>query len=239
MFPKKGLIEAGHQPNYLPWLGFFDKMQQCDIFIIENDVQLEKQGFIVRNKIKTPEGARWLTVPIRHMGGPVSINEAKIASGGSGDWRRRHWLTIKHSYSKSPFWEEYGGFFEETYSREWEKLIDLNMHIIKGIMKFLQIEKPLVLASDLAASGNGSELIINQCKALGAKVHLSGVGGRNYLDLKRFEDEGIDVLFQEFEYPNYKQLHGVFIPNLSAIDYLFCVGNREWRGPVTLAHGEG
>ena len=233
MLPPKGLAEAGHQPNYLPWLGFFEKMQLCDIFIIEDNVQLEKQGFIVRNRIKTQEGARWLTVPIRHIGGPISINQAKIASDSNGYWGKKHWSTIRHSYGGSPFWEKYSGFFEETYSREWERLIDLNMHIIKGMMKFLGIEKPLVLASDLAASGDGSELIINQCKALGGNIHISGTGGRNYLDLKRFEDEGIKVLFQEFEYPVYKQLHGPYIPNLSAIDYLFCVGNRDWRRPET------
>ncbi len=194
----KGLVEAGHQPNYLPWLGFFDKMQRCDVFIIEDDIQLERQGFVTRNRIKTREGVRWLSVPIKHTGGPVMINEAEIAY--NEDWRKKHWFAIKHAYVKGPLWDRYSGFFEETYSREWELLIDLNMHIIKGLMKFFRIDKPLVMSSSLKATGRKSDLLISQCKALGATVHLSGEGGKDYLDMKSFERENIGVIFQEFEH---------------------------------------
>jgi hypothetical protein len=238
MLQSKGLVEAGHQPNYLPWLGFFDKMLQCDVFIIEDNIQLEKQGFTSRNMIKTEKGSQWLTVPIQHIGRPILINEAKIVDSGNGYWRRKHWESIKGSYSNSQFWNRYNGFFEETYNTEWKLLIDLNMHIIKGIMKFLRIDKPLVMASSLGVSGKKNELLINQCKALGATVHFSGIGGKDYLDLKSFEDEGIRVVLQEFEYPVYKQRYGNFIPNLSAIDYLFCVGDKDWRKQVTDIQGK-
>lgn len=210
-------------------MGFFDKIRQSDIFIIEDNVQLERQGFTVRNRIKTLDGVRWLSVPIEHTGKPVIINKAKIANNSRDDWRMKHWLAIKHSYGKSLLWDQYSGFFEETYSQEWELLIDLNMHIIKGLMSFLDIKKPLVMASSLGASGNKNELLINQCKALGASVHLSGSGGKDYLDLKRFEKEGIKVVFQEFQHPTYDQPYGSFVPNLSAIDYLFCAGNKGWE----------
>lgn len=138
------MIVAGHQPNYLPWIGFFDKMRRSDVFIIEDNVQFEHQGFTNRNRIMTSDGVRWLSVPIEHENKPLLINEVKIANNSESDWGKRHWLTLKHNYSKAPYWSEFSDFFESTYQREWSLLIDLNMHLIKGIMGFLKIDKPLV-----------------------------------------------------------------------------------------------
>ena len=218
------MISAGHQPNYLPWLGFFDKMSKCDIFIIEDNVQFTHNGFQNRNKIKTPNGAIWLTVPFEHLGRPSLINEVVIANSSEPDWELRHWKSLKFCYSRAPFWKNYCDFFEQTFSRNWTMLIDLNMHIINGIMRFFNINTPLVMASSLGVSGKKSELILAQCKAVGADVQLSGIGGRDYIDITRFEKEGIKVIFQDFQYPTYPQLHGEFVPNLSVVDYLFCVG---------------
>ena len=231
------LIASGHQPNYLPWLGFFDKLLQCDVFIIEDNVQFELQGFQNRNKIKTLHGVKWLTVPIEHAGKPLLINEVKIANEAEPNWTQRHWLTLKFNYDKAPFWKEYSDFFEQTYSQKWTMLIDLNMHIIKGIMRFLKIEKPLVMASSLGVSGKGGELVLAQCKALGASVQLCGIGGRDYLNVQRFEEEGIKVVFQDFQYPVYHQLHGEFVPNLFVVDYLFCTGGKMWKTADSVTQG--
>ena len=105
-------------------------------------------------------------------------------------------------------------------------LIDLNMHLIKGIMRFLDIDKPLIMASSLGAKGKKSELIISQCKAIGANVQLAGKGGKKYIDNKRFEEEGIKLVFQEFKHPIYNQTCEGFVPNLSVVDYLFCTGGK-------------
>jgi hypothetical protein len=220
------MIVAGHQPNYLPWLGFFDKMRRSDLFIIEDNVQIERQGFTNRNKIMTADGVRWLSVPVEHANKPLLINEVRIANRGEPKWESRHWLTLKHSYCKAPYWRDYYDFFEDTYSREWTMLIDLNMHLIRGIMRFLDIDKPMIMASSLGAKGKKSELIIAQCKAVGAKVQLAGNGGKEYINHKRFEEEGIKLIFQEFEHPCYTQTCSGFIPNLSVVDYLFCTGPK-------------
>jgi hypothetical protein len=225
----KLMIVAGHQPNYLPWLGFFDKMVQCDVFIIEDCVQFEKQGFQNRNKIKTFQGVKWLTVPIKHVGKPLPINEVMIANKAKPDWAKQHWLMLKYNYSRAPFWEKFSGFFEQTYNQEWTRLIDLNMHLTKELMGFLKIKKPLVMASSLGVSGEKSELVLAQCKAIGATTLLSGIGARSYLNLQRFEEEGIKVIFQNFKYPVYPQLAGEFVPNLSVVDYLFWTGGKTWR----------
>jgi len=226
------MIASGHQPNYLPWLGFFDKMLQCDVFIIEDIVQFEKQGFQNRNKIKTYHGVRWLTVPVEHVGKPTRIDEVRIANGAEPEWAQRHWLTLKYNYSKAPHWDDYSDFFEQAFSQEWTMLIDLNMHLLRGLMRFLKIDKPIVMASTLKTAGKGSEFVLAQCKALRANVHLAGAGGREYLNLQRFEKEGIKVIFQDFQYPRYSQLHGEFVSDLSVIDYLFCTGGRPWRTPT-------
>lgn len=223
------MIVSGHQPNYLPWLGFFDKILQCDVFIIEDDIQFEKQGFTNRNRIKTFQGVKWLTVPVEHCGRLLPINEITIANGADLDWAKQHWLMLKYNYSRAPFWKKFCGFFKQTYDQQWTRLIDLNMYLIKGLMKFLNIHRPLVMASSLGASGRKSELVLSQCKALNATTFLSGVGGRSYLDIQRFKEEGINVVFQDFKYPVYPQLGEEFVPNLSVVDYLLWTDGKIWR----------
>jgi hypothetical protein len=222
------MIVAGHQPNYLPYLGFFDKLRRSDVFIIEDNVQIERQGFTNRNRILTAGGVRWLTVPIEHANKQLLINQVKIANAAEPDWQNRHWLTLKHSYCKAPYWNQFNGFFKDTYERQWGLLIDLNMHLIKGIMGFLGIDKPLALSSSLGVSGKKTELIIAQCKKVGADMQLSGNGCREYIDDKRFSQEGIKLTFQEFNHPTYPQTCTGFVPNLSVVDYLFCMGGKPW-----------
>ena len=222
------MIVSGHQPNYLPWLGFFDKIRRSDLFIIEDNVQFERQGFTNRNRILTSDGIRWITVPIEHANRPSLIDEVKIAVKSEPNWGKRHWLTLKHNYCKTPYWSEFSDFFKETYEHEWIYLIDLNMHLIKGIMGFLKIDKPFVLGSSLGAQGKKTELIIAQCKQLGADVQLAGNGCKEYIDSKRFEQEQISLVFQDFSYPIYPQTRSGFVSGLSVVDHLFCTGGKSW-----------
>lgn len=222
------MIVAGHQPNYLPWLGFFDKMARCDVFIIEDYVQFERQGFQNRTKIKTFEGAKWLTVPLRKETKSLPICEVRIANDTDGDWAKKHWLMLKGNYSRAPYWGKFCSFFEQAFALKWEKLMDLNMHFIRGIMGLMAIEKPLIMASSLNVSGRKSDLVLAQCKALKATTLLSGVGAREYLDVERFEKEGIKVVFQDFQHPVYPQLGTGFVSNLSVVDYLFWKGMERW-----------
>ena len=162
------------------------------------------------------------------MGKPLLINEIRIANKSEPKWGECHWLSLKHHYMHAPFWNKYSDFFEKAYSKKWELLIDLNMHLIKGIMGFLAIDKPLVMASSLGVCEKKSELILAQCKAVKANIQLAGAGARDYLDVKRFEEQGIGVIFQDFKYHAYPQLYGKFVPNLSVVDFLFCTGAKNW-----------
>jgi hypothetical protein len=222
------LIVAGHQPNYLPWLGFFDKMRASDLFIIEDSVRLETEGFTNRNKIKSSQGPLWLTVPISHLGQQIPIKDAEIANKTKPKWLKQHFLSTKYSYCKAPYWPDYQDFFEQSYDLEWNKLSDLSLHFILRIKEYLKIKTPLVMASNLKASGTKSDLILAQCKEVGATTYLSGIGAKDYLEVEKFERQGINVVFQDFRHPVYKQLYGEFIPCLSAVDYLFNTGGIPW-----------
>ena len=222
------MIVAGHQPNYLPWLGFFDKMCACDLFIIEDSFLMETKGFTNRNKIKGCQGSLWLTVPVEHVGWQIPINEVRIACKGKSNWAKQHYLSMKYSYCKAPHWTEYQDFFDQSYKLEWTKFAELSMHFITAIKGFLNIKTPIVMASALAASGTKSDLIIAQCKEVGATTYLSGIGAKDYLEVSKFEKEGINVVFQSFQHPTYRQLYGEFVPNLSVVDYLFCNGVAPW-----------
>jgi hypothetical protein len=226
------MILSAHQPNYLPYLGFFDKMIQSDVFVIQDNFQFERHDFQNRNRIKTPNGVQWLTVPVEHCSRDTRIDEVTIAKLPGPLWTKKHWEALKYNYMKAPCWGEFGEVFEQVYKQNWTKLIDLNMYLIKLLMKLLKIETPLILSSSLEASGQKTERLLAQCKELGADVYLSGIGGRNYLDVQRMEQAGVKVIFQDFQHPVYPQLHGEFVPNLSVVDYLFCAQRKTLKTQI-------
>jgi hypothetical protein len=215
------------QPGYLPWLGFFEQMHRSDIFVIYDDVQYDKHSWRNRNRIKTPKGAHWLTVPVlvKFDEHPL-INEVRIDNGGN--WRKKHLFTIGQSYSKAPFYRQYLPFFEEAYARDWEYLIDLDMYFIIKIAESLGIETSRIIkSSTMAITGDRIGRLIAICKRLKADTFYEGASGKNYIDEERFLAEGIRVVFQDYRHPVYPQLYGEIIPYLSIIDLLFNHGEKS------------
>ncbi|HIK03577.1 MAG TPA: WbqC family protein [Trichormus sp. M33_DOE_039] len=216
-----------HQPQYLPYLGFFHKLNQGDIFVVMDSVQFERRGIQHRNKIKTSQGSQWLTVPVYHRSREEElINTMEINL--EFPWSRKHWNAIVTNYSRTPYFEKYSPGIEQILNQEWVNLCELNMRMIKWVMDILEIHKPIIYLSDLALDGNKSELLINICHAVEATAYLSGAGGRQYMDMQAFADANIDIFWQEFSYPNYTQVFPElgFIPNLSILDTLFCCGSE-------------
>ncbi|MBI2050316.1 MAG: WbqC family protein [Parcubacteria group bacterium] len=215
-----------HQPEYLPWLGFFDKLTTCDLYVALDHVQYQR-GFINRNRIKTPHGTHWLTVPIMHKFHRSSINTVLI--NNQTDWKREHLLTLQHNYANAPFFKKHADFFTETFSRDWQNISDLDMHLMQYLMSMLDIAVPIQKSSELGVEGKSTELLITICKKVNADFYLSGEGGKNYMDLKRFEEEGIAVEFQDFNHPVYEQQfpQDGFAPNMSIVDLLFNCGPKS------------
>lgn len=220
---------AIHQPNYLPYLGFFHKIYLSDIFAILDTAQFVKSGLLAwmnRNKIRTSQGWTWLTVPVLTKGKfPVSIKDARI--GNTSDWRRKHLNSLCLNYRKAPYFHKYIQFFEALYKNEWEGLSQLNIEIIGYLLKELKISVKVVKVSDLKVRGKGSELLINICKELGADEYIYGQHGDDYMDFIQFEQNKIRLTPQDFKHPRYKQLYEPFLENMSAIDLLFNEGENS------------
>jgi len=220
------MILSVHQPHYLPWIGYFHKLEKSDMFVFLDNVQYKKREFQNRNKIKTPDGWTWLTVPVLTKGRYKQLIK-EVMVDNSKDWRHEHWKSIKRCYNRAPFFQEYYDVFEELYSQKWERLAELNIHVVKFLMSFLKIETPCFLESKFDIDATSTERIIQLCKHLKADVYLSGVGGKAYMDEERFKEEGITLRYQEFKHPEYYQLYGNFEPYMSVIDLLFNHGNHS------------
>lgn len=218
------MIVAIHQPQFCPWLGYFDKMRRANLFVILDDVQFEKNNWQNRNRIKTSNGATWFTVPVSfHFG--QEIREVQV--NNLTDWQKKYRMTLTQSYAKTAGLAGAKGFFDELFGRRWERLIELNLFTISWMARSLGISTPLRLSSELKAEGQSTDRLVDICQKSGADTYLAGAGGRNYMDLGLFEKVGVRVDFQDYEHPDYAQLHGAFVPKLSALDLLLNAGERS------------
>ena len=216
------MLIAIHQPQYLPWLGYLDKIDKADVFVILDNVQFKKNEWQNRNRIKTAQGCQWITVPVLYRF-PEKINEVRI--NNKANWSRKHLQAFITNYSKSPCYDDYISFFEDIFSRNWECLVDINVEIIKFLINALELKTRLVMASDLELREGSTERLIDICKALDSNKYLAGKDGNKYMNLELFDREGIEVIFQDFKHPVYNQLFGNFEPYMSAIDLLFNCGD--------------
>ncbi|MDI6780923.1 MAG: WbqC family protein [bacterium] len=220
------MIVSIHQPDYLPWLGFFDKICLCDVFVLLDNVQFSKNYFTNRNKIRTSQGWTWLTVPVLSKGkSEQRIDEVKINNISEKKWAEKQWKTIEQNYKKAPFFSEHADFFYRLYSKEWDSLTELNKTIIYYLVDAFELKTRICEVAEIKAEGNGTELLFNICQALGANTYLSGAFGKEYLDEDLFSNHGIKVIYQEFSHPEYKQVFEPFIPNMSAIDLILNYGD--------------
>jgi len=220
------MIIAIHQPNYLPYLGFFDKMMKSDIFVVYDDAQFEKGEFQHRNRIRIYHGWKWLTVPVEKK--HIPINEIRIknevATWKGVKWSDAHFKDIRDNYKDNPYYSNYEKEIKRIYEKTYDKLVELNMELINFLKKALDIDVKIVFSSDLGFTSKSTERLVEIVEALGGDVYLSGLKGRDYLYVSMFEKKGIKVEFQEFKHPVYKQRYEGFVPNMAAIDALFNVG---------------
>lgn len=215
------------QPGYLPWLGFFEQMYKSDVFVIYDDVQYDKEGWRNRNRIKTAHGIQWLTVPVMvTLETPPLIYEVKIDN--KTNWRKKHLSSIRQNYSKASYFKKYITIFEEAYSKEWQYLVDIDMHFILELSEALGIDcNKIIRSSTLNVSGSKIERLVNICKLFKADTFYEGAAGKNYIDEDYFESHGIKVEYQDYKHPVYKQLYDDFVPHLSVIDLLFNYGDES------------
>jgi hypothetical protein len=224
------MILSVHQPQYIPWLGYFHKIAKSDLFIFLDDVQYKKREFQNRNKIKTVSGPLWLTVPVITKGlYTQNIKDVKI--NNDEDWAGDHLKSIEHNYAKAANFQEHKQFFQVFYRKKHEMLMDASMEIINYSLNYLRINTPVKMSSEFKLTSSSTNRIIDLCKAAGADTYLSGSGGRDYMDVSLFEQNNIKLIFQEFKHPQYPQLFGAFESYLSIIDLFFNCGPKS-RGII-------
>lgn len=225
------MIVAGHQPNYIPYAGFFHKAAHCDTFVLVDTVQYVKRGpfgWINRNRIRTATGWIWLTVPVITKGRYLqAIKDTEIDN--STDWARKHWAGIQRNYQPAPYFKQYADFFSDLYRREWTYLAELNEAIIRYLMVQLNIKTNILKSSGIHAVGKATDLIIDICKKLNADAYLHGKHGYDYVDDDKMNQHNIKSLYQEFKHPVYPQRYQPFIPELGVIDLLFNCGPESGK----------
>jgi len=234
------MLVTGHQPNYLPYIGFFHKVSLADVFVIVDVVQYVKRGpfgWINRNRIRTPRDWIWLTVPVKTKGKfHQSIIETEIDN--STPWARKQLKSIERNYKNTKFFPEYFEFFQEIYHRHWVLLAELNEAVIRYIIGQLGIKTRIVRASQLGLNydspdadnkndSSATGLIVQMCRKLNSDYYLHGKHGQDYLDEEIMKQSNITSCFQDFQHPIYKQQYEPFMPEMSIIDLLFNCGDKS------------
>lgn len=213
-----------HQPCFMPWIGFFHKMICSDHFVLLDHVQFTKDGYDNRVQIKGIEENRWITVPVYKNGRSRQIfKDTEIDN--STNWNLRQLRIIKQSYCRAAFFECHWAEIEKILSSKWRWLIDLNLSLIRFFCELFHIKCPSDLSSRIYL-GDSKNSAMNEkiVSSLNGTIYFSGIMGKEYLNEKEFNQKGIKIIYQNINYPAYKQLGSSFVPGLSIIDQLFNCG---------------
>lgn len=216
-----------HQPHYLPWVPYFNKILQSDQFVFLDNVQFQKNGMQNRNQIKTKDGVLWLTVPVMQSLGQ-QISETVIADKGAVN---KHLKTIEMAYKKSPHFNDIFPVIVQVTDKGYDKLSELNCDLIMRFLEYFGYKGEVIKASQINVSGRGSDLVLDICRKLGASKYISGPGGKAYMKLEDFGRGGVAVEFQDYKNVEYPQLFAEqgFIGDLSVVDLLFNMGKESLR----------
>lgn len=214
------------QPSYVPWRGYFHQIQKADIFVFYDCVQYDKHGWRNRNIIKTPQGDQWITVPVSTKGsvsGRTPIHEIPIIWNTT--WTEKHVRALQMNYAKAPFFKRYKPLLEEIFSRHDKMLSDFTCASTERLARELGIKHTQFMrSSTLPAEGTKTDRLLSILKHLGATHYISGPSARDYMEQEKFIAAGISVEYMTYDYPEYPQLHGGFLPNVTVLDLLFNVG---------------
>jgi len=217
---------AASQPYFAPYPGFFFKACLADVLVILDEVQFPRgTTWLTRNRFKNSRGTLWMTVPVWKKGlGLQRINEVRICN--EGRWAGKHLESLKTAYARAPFFPQHLGFIEEIFSGRFERLVDLNLAVIRRLLSLLGTDTRVVLLSELHIEATGSLRLVELCRRLGATCFIAQGAAKKYLNGNFFQESGIAFKFLHPPSPVYPQLWGEFIGNLSAFDLVFNCGPK-------------
>jgi WbqC-like protein family len=214
------------QPSYIPWRGYFHLIQKADVFVFYDCVQYDDHGWRNRNQIKTPQGTQWLTIPVRSKGVHTKATPIKdIPIIWASAWNKKHLATLRQNYAKSPHFQKYQPLLEKFYARQDCLLADFTCELTVALARELGISHTKFLrSSTIPLTGNKTDRLLELLKHLGAHHYISGPSARDYLEMNKFAAVGITVEFIEYNYPEYPQPNGAFLPAVTILDLLFNTG---------------
>lgn len=213
------------QSNYIPWKGVFDMINMVDEFVFFEDVDYTQRDWRNRNKIPTPNGEIWLTVPVNKAERGTKIKDITI--NHNTDWQRKHYLTLKGNYKKAPYYKENEKLLGEIYlNHRWDKLSEMNIFITQRLSELFGINTKFTNSTDLHTDGVKDDKLIEICQKLNATHYLSGPAAKNYINNDKFKKAGITLSYMLYDnYPEYQQLYGCFNHHVSVLDVLFNCGD--------------
>lgn len=213
------------QSCYIPWKGYFDLINQSDIFIVFDEVQYTRRDWRNRNRILTRTGAKWLTIPVKSKGNyELRISQMQISNS---EWAEQHWQTLSQEYARAPFFKEYRDYFADLYEQaaKLQLLSEINVLFLKEICHLLEIKTQFVSSADFALTEGKTERLVGLCKRVGASTYISGPAAKDYIDEELFVNQGIELVWADYgSYPIYKQMHEPFDHAVTVLDLLFNTG---------------
>ena len=215
------------QSNFLPWRGYFDFIRAVDLFIIHDDLQYTKGDWRNRNRIKTPRGAQWITVPVRYHHTSQLIEETAVDY--ETPWARKMLNRIRESYRRAPCFEPYFSELSALLLQPAASISDLNLRLLHWACRHLKIETPITMSRQYHPQGAKTERLIGMLKQVRATAYLSGPAAQAYLVPEMFEQAGVRLEYKVYAYPEYRQLYPPFDPAVSVIDLLFMTGEDAPR----------
>jgi len=220
------VIIAIQQPEHLPWIGFFNKMAQVDLYVYLDNVQFKRRYFENRNRISGTDGIHWITVPVQTKGKFTQLIR-DVAIDNSWNWRQKYLGTLSHAYAKAPYSQKVRDIVSPVIEAPCDILLDLNLKLIERLRNYFAITTPTICATELAVDEfSGSDLILQICLKLKASVYVSGPDGRNYLDITAFQKKGVRVIFHDFQHPVYPRQGLAFCSHLSVVDAIAFLGEK-------------
>ena len=218
------------QSNYIPWRGYFDIIDRVDTFMILDDVQFSKNTWRNRNRLKTPKGPAWLTIPVA-TGGKFgqTIAEVEVADRS---WAAKHWQLWSQNYAATPYFKSYSGKLKDLYGRaaELRRLSEINVLFLRTLCEWLGISTTFISSADFAVTGVKTDRVVALCQASGADRYLSGPAAQDYIEVEKFISAGIELEYIDYSgYREYDQPFPPFEPAVSAIDLILCTGPEAIR----------
>lgn len=225
-----GKIVVIHQPDFMPYLGFFDRLLKADVYVVLETAQYvngTSKSWMNRDKIKTEKGEQWITVCVKKAPRETAIKDILLMDDNK--WRKNNLGLLYQNYRRCEYFKEIYPCIEELYSQSYVKFWDFSFASIKMLMELFGIDIEIVFSSDIKPQGKNNDMIVDIMKKLNATTYLSGLGAADYYKPEVYEQAGINVIWQDFRHPVYPQQFGEFIPYLSSIDLLFNCGIEKSR----------